>query len=79
MKLPPLSEEAKRKISEAKKGHKKPEGAGKQPKRVLCVETGEVFPSTHEAERQTGINTGHISKVCSGKRETTGGLHWKFV
>lgn len=78
-KLPPLSEEAKRKISEAKKGHKKPEGAGKQPKRVLCVETGEVFPSTHEAERQTGINTGHISKVCSGKRETTGGFHWKFV
>lgn len=64
---------------EAQKGRKKPEGAGKPPKKVLCVETDKVFPSTHEAERQAGISNSHISKVCSGKRETAGGYHWRYV
>ena len=48
-------------------------------KKVLCVETGEVFESTKDAERKTGINHGNISKVCLGKRKTIGGFHWKFL
>ena len=50
-----------------------------QSKKVLCVETGEVFASTMEAQRQTGINFKHISRVCLGKRKITGGYHWRFV
>ena len=50
-----------------------------QSKKVLCVETGEVFESAHEAQRQTGINQSSISRVCSGKLKTTGGYHWSFV
>lgn len=76
------SEETKRKISEAnkgKKGYRKPEGAGKPPKKVLCVETGEVFDSVNEARRQTGLRGNNISAVCLGNRKTAGGYHWSFV
>lgn len=76
------SEETKRKISEAnkgKKGHKRAEGAGKPPKKVLCVETGEVFDSVNEARRQTGLRGNNISAVCNGIRKTAGGYHWSFL
>ena len=48
-------------------------------KKVLCVETGEIFESVHEAQRKTGISQGNISQVCNGKRKTIGGFHWKFL
>lgn len=70
-----LSEEHKRKLSEAHKNHK---GLSKK---VLCVETGEVFPSVHEAQRKTGIAQSSISKVCNGKKKykTAGGYHWRCL
>lgn len=79
-----LSDESKRKISEAhkgKKGHKKPEGSGTPPKKVLCVETGEIFESTMDASRKTRIHSQNISAVCNGRKghKTTGGYHWRFV
>ena len=47
---------------------------------VVCLETGEVYPSTHEASRQSGIAQQSISACCNGKRKTAGGYHWaKFV
>lgn len=49
-----------------------------QSKKVLCVETGEVFDSISDAYRKTGIYQSNISKVCLGKRKTTGGFHWAF-
>lgn len=48
-------------------------------KKVLCIETGKIFQSINEAERQTGIKQSSISKCCLGKRKTAGGFHWKFV
>lgn len=44
---------------------------------VLCLETGEIFPSTHEASRQTGVSRGNISSCLNGKRKTAGGFHWQ--
>lgn len=47
---------------------------------VLCLETGEVYPSVREASRQTDINQGNISACCNGKLKSAGGFHWvKFV
>ena len=69
----PLSEEHKRKLSEAQINRKD------HSKKALCVETGEVFDSTKEAERQTEINNHHIADVCRGERKTTGGYHWRYV
>ena len=50
-----------------------------ESKEVLCVETGEIFASTWDAYRQTGIHRSNISSACNGKRRTCGGYHWKFV
>lgn len=38
-----------------------------------------TYPSTHEAERQTGISNSHISNCCKGKRKTAGGYCWRYV
>lgn len=48
-------------------------------RKVLCVETNEIFSSLSEAERQTKISHENISKVCRGKRKTAGGYHWKYI
>jgi hypothetical protein len=49
-------------------------------KKVKCVETGEVFESTHEVERKTGLNQSNICQCCRGKNyKTVGGYHWKYV
>ena len=47
-------------------------------KQVLCVETNIIYVSAAEAERQTGINSGHISACRIGTRKTAGGFHWTF-
>ena len=42
--------------------------------------TGEYvdeFPSSQEAERQTGIHHSGISNCCNGKRKSAGGFIWK--
>lgn len=44
--------------------------------------TGELlatFPSTHEADRITGINHSNISACCNGKIKSTGGYVWKYL
>ena len=53
----------------------------KLSKKVLCVETGTIFNSFHEAERVTGIGIAGINMCCSNKynRKTAGGYHWKYV
>ena len=46
---------------------------------VLCEETGEQYPSVHEASRQTGIDQSSISKCLNGKLKSAGGYHWQKV
>lgn len=55
-------------------------------KKTRCPELGQVFESAYDASRQTGVNRGHISSCCSGRRESAGKhpesgqkLTWKFV
>ena len=51
----------------------------KRSKPVLCVETGIVYYSAREANKQIGISYKSISSVCNKKRKTTGGYHWEFI
>lgn len=37
------------------------------------------YPSSHEAERQTGVDCGSISNCCNGKRKSAGGYIWRFA
>lgn len=45
---------------------------------VVCVETGEIFESTYEAEKAKGGHCENIKKVCDGERNTCNGYHWKW-
>lgn len=36
------------------------------------------YPSTMQAQRETGICCHHISNVCLGQRKTAGGFIWKY-
>lgn len=47
-------------------------------KKVICIETGEVFPSIAEAGRKLNLSSGNINAVCLGKRNSTGKLHFKY-
>lgn len=47
-------------------------------KAVRCIETGTVYCSAAEAQRQTGISHSHIGSVCRGARRRCGGYHWEY-
>lgn len=63
-----LSDEWKRHLSEAQP-HKK---------KILCIETNVIYDSFADAARQTGLNRSKIVSVCTGKRKSTGGYHFKY-
>jgi len=50
-------------------------------KPVLCVETGEVFPSITSAAKSIGVCDKAISQLLNNppNRHTAGGYHWKRV
>lgn len=48
-------------------------------KKVVCIETGTVFPSINEASRQLCISHANIVSCCKGKRKVAGGYHWEYV
>lgn len=89
----PCSEAKKIKISKANKGHKFTDETkqlmsklriGIKPvncKKVLCIETGKIYDSMHDAEKDTGAKYKNISKVCKNEygRKTAGGYHWKII
>lgn len=48
-------------------------------KKILCVEKNTIYQSSHDAERQTGINQSNLIQCCQGKRKSAGKLHWEYV
>lgn len=73
-----FSEEHKQKLRLAQLG--KYDGS-KNPraKKVICVETGEIFDCILDASNKTNTNKTSISYVCKGKRNIAGGYHWRYV
>lgn len=87
-----MSEETKKKISEAKKGNTVMVGrklsdewkkhlseAQPHKKKVLCIETNIVYESFAEASRKTGLNRTKIVSCCTGNRKSTGGYHFRYA
>ena len=49
-------------------------------KKVICIETGEIYDSMSDAARALGIkNGGGISACCCGTQKTACGYHWQYA
>lgn len=53
--------------------------ARKKAKKVLCIDTGEIFNSLSAASRTKNTAISYISQCCRGKQRTAGGYHWRYV
>lgn len=53
--------------------------AEKLSKQVLCVETGVIYPSAHQVERELGFANTYISAVCIGRYKQAYGYTWRYV
>lgn len=47
-------------------------------KKVMCIDTGEVFGCAKEAGEKYGVTNSTILKTCKGKQKTTAGKQWCF-
>ena len=75
-----MTDEAREHMRNSKLGVKwRPSTYEKCCRKVLCVETGEIFSSIKKAAESYNLNPPNISAVLSGKRMTSGGFHWKYA
>ena len=51
----------------------------RKPRRVICIDTGEIFNSIVAAAKKLNINRKTIGDVCSGKKGRAGGLKFAFA
>lgn len=54
-------------------------GGGRPKKPVVCLTTGESFPSITEAADVTRARLEKILACCKGKRKQTAGLRWAYA
>lgn len=59
-------------------GTGKERSAKSRQKKVICIETGEIFESIDAAGKAKYIDPSCIGKVCKGKGKTAAGVHWKY-
>lgn len=72
------SEETRRKMSE--RHYDASGGHNPNAKAVICIETGKVYPSAIDAQKDTGIPRNNITAACRKDRQkTAGGFHWEFA
>ena len=62
------SEEIRKKMSDNSKTKKK----------VICLETGEVFDSLTKAADFAGVSKSAIMRACKGMCKSSGGYHWEY-
>lgn len=79
-----FSEEHRKNLSEAIKKRKfNPEWGRKsgesRSKKVLCINTGDVFASSKAAQESLGLCKGSVSRVCNGKQAHTHGYIFKYL
>ena len=78
-----LSDEHKRKISAGckglLKGRPRPEGGGRPPIKVRCIETGIEYESINEAARQYSIAKSSIRICLKNPNRTARNVHWEIA
>lgn len=50
-----------------------------KPKRVRCVETGEIFESISAAARFANVEQSNISRALRGRQRKSGSYRWEYV
>lgn len=78
------SEETRRKQSISRRNSDKAKKAierlnQSKAKKVRCIETGVVYSSAHEVERQTGFRQSNVSAACRGDHVHAYGFRWEYV
>lgn len=53
--------------------------AGRKGKRVMCIETGEIFKSATEAAKANGTSLDMMSNVCTGRCKSTKGKTFRYI
>ena len=51
----------------------------KNKRKVLCVETSEIFDSISDASKKTHTSKTGISNCLNGRSKSSGGYHWKYL
>lgn len=79
-----LSEEHRKKIANSLKGRKtsdlqKQRAREATSKKVLCIETGEIFESGVDAAKKVGLSSSAIYMCCKGATKTAAKMHWKYI
>ena len=73
-----FTEESRSKMSKSKKELYENGWLPSNVKKVVCLQTGKIFNSAHEASRILGVNRSHITSCCTGKRKSTGGYNFEY-
>jgi len=73
-----FSKETREKLSLSHKG-KKTGADNPAAKSVMCIETGEIFPTTVSAAKAANVSRGTICSCLLGRSKTAGGYHWKYA
>lgn len=59
-------------------GTGKERSAKSRQKKVICLETKEVFDSVTEAAKAVNINPSNISRCLTGRHKTAASYHWRY-
>lgn len=51
----------------------------KLSKPVICIETGKIYLSTREVERELGFAHQNIVNACTGRYKQAYNFHWRYV
>lgn len=73
-----MSQEFKDKLSNLFKG-KRSLSNNPRARKVICVETGDVYSCARLAEITLSISKGTVAHCAKGYTKTAGGYHWEYV
>ena len=73
-----MSQEFKDKLSNLFKG-KRSLSNNSRARKVICVETGDVYSCARLAEITLSIPKGTVAHCAKGYTKTAGGYHWEYV
>ena len=57
---------------------KEEENKSDEEKKVICLDTLDVYENSKDASIKTGANAGAITRNCRGYTKKAGGKKWKF-